>query len=613
MLAPLFAALLVLGLVSTLSPSDVHAATGTFGYTPLGSTTIAAGSSNAGLMCGYHATPSYNGTVDSISAYVYAQSGTVDLIGALYTYVGPGAPGTLIANTSEITVGPTPEWNNMTFSSPPNVTAGTQYWIVWWQDGGTYYRYDMGQTYGVGFYILSLSGFPNLPSSLVGYNVVPSYAKRSLFATYTVSTRELIALNTPRNGVTLSSLTVKFNFTTTSYGLGEFYSAELWTNETGTWAYTASNTTAVQNATLTTIPYSFSSAGTFEWNVRVTNSTSAFWAPSNYTLTLVVGKNVIFSDGFESGTLLTSQTPPGAWDGDELPDGIPGGSSSVQSKVVYAGRYAANFTAEGYRQYGCVYKSLNAPYTSLYSSAEVRFTRMPLYAVFGPTLCYNYDAGAFFYMLQNMSGHEYWGIQVYLDDGTFTNFLESVPSDPSPNTWYNVTLFGQTGAGKGNATLWVNGVLKASVTGLNITVRAPLTCVRDEFWLDMDEPSPISCYTDNVLVYNYTDFVGTPHLLLTADPDQATYAGGQSVTFTVDVLNQLCPALASTLTLTVTGPNACYYYDFQSINVTANSVAEYSFTWIIPNAAAGTYVVEVSLIPAQLTAYDAVWLQVVPS
>jgi hypothetical protein len=82
------------------------------------------------------------------------------------------------------------------------------------------------------------------------------------------------------------------------------------------------------------------------------------------------------------------------------------------------------------------------------------------------------------------------------------------------------------------------------------------------------------------------------------------------VTFNVDVLNQLCPALTSTLTLTVTGPNNYYYYDFQSINVTVNSVGEYSFTWTTPGTA-GTYVVEVGLVPAQLTAYDAVWLQVI--
>jgi hypothetical protein len=109
-----------------------------------------------------------------------------------------------------------------------------------------------------------------------------------------------------------------------------------------------------------------------------------------------------------------------------------------------------------------------------------------------------------------------------------------------------------------------------------------------------------------------TTAAATPHLLLTVQPHTATYYGGESVTFTVDVLNQLCPALTSTLTLTVTGPNGYYYYYTQGINVTANSVAEYSFTGNAPNVA-GTYVVEVSLVPALLTAYDAMWLKVAVS
>lgn len=98
------------------------------------------------------------------------------------------------------------------------------------------------------------------------------------------------------------------------------------------------------------------------------------------------------------------------------------------------------------------------------------------------------------------------------------------------------------------------------------------------------------------------------HLLLTAEPNKATYIQSQSVTFGVSVLNQLNPSLDSTLTLTVTGP-AGYYFDFQTINVTADAVSEYSFTWGIPDAA-GTYVVEASLFPPVLTAYDAVWLEV---
>jgi hypothetical protein len=103
--------------------------------------------------------------------------------------------------------------------------------------------------------------------------------------------------------------------------------------------------------------------------------------------------------------------------------------------------------------------------------------------------------------------------------------------------------------------------------------------------------------------------LGTVHLLLTEDPTGATYAEGQSVSLTVNVLNQLTRRLNSTLTLTVTGPSGYYYFDFQTLNVMANAVGEYSFAWNVPPVA-GTYVVEVSLIPPQLTAYDTAWLNV---
>ena len=99
------------------------------------------------------------------------------------------------------------------------------------------------------------------------------------------------------------------------------------------------------------------------------------------------------------------------------------------------------------------------------------------------------------------------------------------------------------------------------------------------------------------------------NLLLTPGPNQATYKKQQPVTITVNVFNQLNPSLQSTLTITVTGPNGYYFYDFQPINVAANGVEEYSFDWGVPNVA-GTYVVETSLAPTLLTAYDTVWLKV---
>jgi hypothetical protein len=99
------------------------------------------------------------------------------------------------------------------------------------------------------------------------------------------------------------------------------------------------------------------------------------------------------------------------------------------------------------------------------------------------------------------------------------------------------------------------------------------------------------------------------NLLLIAGTNASAFKKGQSATLEVEVLNQMNPALLSTLTLTVTGPSNCCYYDFQPINVTANAVSEYSFTWNIPNVS-GTYVVAVGLAPAQLRAYDAAWLRV---
>jgi pimeloyl-ACP methyl ester carboxylesterase len=100
------------------------------------------------------------------------------------------------------------------------------------------------------------------------------------------------------------------------------------------------------------------------------------------------------------------------------------------------------------------------------------------------------------------------------------------------------------------------------------------------------------------------------YLLLTADLAQGPYVVGHSITFTVNVFNKSDPAVGSGLILTVTGPDNYGYFDVQPLSVPADGIGEYSFTWIVP-AVSGTYVVEVSLVPPQLTAYDAVWLQVV--
>jgi phenolic acid decarboxylase len=99
------------------------------------------------------------------------------------------------------------------------------------------------------------------------------------------------------------------------------------------------------------------------------------------------------------------------------------------------------------------------------------------------------------------------------------------------------------------------------------------------------------------------------YLQLNAGIGQSTYSPQQAVTFTVDLFNGFNSSLQSTLTLTITGPNGYYFYDFQPINLTRGENGECTFDWTVPNVA-GTYIVETGLTPTLLTAYDATWLQV---
>jgi serine protease len=98
------------------------------------------------------------------------------------------------------------------------------------------------------------------------------------------------------------------------------------------------------------------------------------------------------------------------------------------------------------------------------------------------------------------------------------------------------------------------------------------------------------------------------YLLLSVEPFEAAYFGGEALTFSVDVFNLLNPGFEGTLAWSVTGPGDYYVFDFERVIVAADAVDEFSFSWVVPDVA-GTYVVEVCLVPPQLTAYDAVWLE----
>jgi len=192
-----------------------------------------------------------------------------------------------------------------------------------------------------------------------------------------------------------------------------------------------------------------------------------------------------------------------------------------------------------------------------------------------------------------------WARNVRLFSGVTYNFTLRVPSGAD----YDLYLYNTTGNAYGEPVIVAKSTTAAVGGFENITY---IPALSGEYYV------VAKCATEGTGARQFT-LTSSPgqaaHLLLSVEPNQATYLRNQSVTLDVNVLNQLNPPLKSTLTLTVTGPKGYYYFDFQSINVTADAASEYSFSWDIPNVA-GTYVVEASLVPPQLTAYDAAWLRV---
>jgi len=101
-----------------------------------------------------------------------------------------------------------------------------------------------------------------------------------------------VTLHSPADESSQSGLPTTFTYTPLSFG-DNIHNASLWTNATGTWALTQSNTTAVLNDTINSIDYTFSSYGTYLWNIQVFNSTTGVFATSNWTLTFPTPSNVV--------------------------------------------------------------------------------------------------------------------------------------------------------------------------------------------------------------------------------------------------------------------------------------------------------------------------------
>jgi len=117
-----------------------------------------------------------------------------------------------------------------------------------------------------------------------------------------------VTLNQPSDDATLNYLNVYFNYTATFYQ-GSIANSSLWLNISGTWQRVTWNTTAITSGTMHTINYTFSTNGTYIWNIEVFNSTTNHFAPSNFTLTIDTSNNgdsetSSSSSGFSTQTVI---------------------------------------------------------------------------------------------------------------------------------------------------------------------------------------------------------------------------------------------------------------------------------------------------------------------
>lgn len=192
-----------------------------------------------------------------------------------------------------------------------------------------------------------------------------------------------------------------------------------------------------------------------------------------------------------------------------------------------------------------------------------------------------------------------WARNVQLRSGRAYNFTLSVPAGAD----FDLYLYNTTGTAYGEPVVLANSI-SAVVGAKESIVFTP--ALSGEYFVVVKLAREDSGGGQFTLTSSPSQ---TVHLLLSAEPNQATYIRAQPVTLKVTMLNQINPALESTLSLTVTGPGGYYHYDFEPVAVGADEVKDYSFGWVVPDVA-GTYFVEVELVPIQLTAYDAKWLGV---
>jgi hypothetical protein len=114
-------------------------------------------------------TPSANGLAKSITVYVGSYNTGAKVKCALYN----ASTLSLVGSTEEKTITSTGPLK-LNFTTPPSLTTGTKYLIVWWNGGASFQGpYDSSSIRGTGGYTAMTYG--TWPSTLISPKYQPNY------------------------------------------------------------------------------------------------------------------------------------------------------------------------------------------------------------------------------------------------------------------------------------------------------------------------------------------------------------------------------------------------------------------------------------------------------
>lgn len=257
-----------------------------------------------------------SGNNAGFSAFAAPQSGTITEVRAWVNFGNGGNAKAVVysedgATDNQLAVSDAvaltdDAWNNFTVNF--EVTESTVYnlGVVFEQANNMYEKFsDPPNNDGIALTYSSPAATADIDCAGSGY-----YRTLSVYAVYgeAATSEESISLvlDAPANESTVTMFAQTMNYTPILIGSDNFSNATLYVNNSPV----AYNQTAIENATVNNLSYTFPENGTYLWDVQVWNSTMPVWS-SNGNFTLTVGV-------YEPDPTATPTASPEAYDSDEL-------------------------------------------------------------------------------------------------------------------------------------------------------------------------------------------------------------------------------------------------------------------------------------------------------